>query len=846
MDDTLQKTATPIPYIETILPGRNKIKGWVGIIKDNKILPEKSAYIYVYINGFLINPPETLPNGGYKNIKTAILSKEDGSWETSTFFFDVFPSFEYGAVITFKAKAPLKDMSEPSIPYAIGATPTPIELGVYDSLGKKRNPYDGETSIMGRMSYWFRQEPDINGQKGYPQFNCDTKVYVYLDGIHEGSSKESGIGEIYKNEIRGTSAIFPIYGNINNQVLPLKVGSNQLNVPFSELSPFDQPVLEGLKNGSNKEYIFTLEDSNVGFRIFKNGQRLTEGKDYIHQVLHDTLESKSLVKIIFYVPPYEVDDIVLVLQHNITSVILHEHPIGPKDEVNQTFTLQQVPYSGSLEIFKNGLKLNPLSPSPDYSLHGNTITLTFPLSSQDIFIADYQPILPGSSQLIYSSEIMGSISEESSTNRNTNFIVSIPDKPGNIHIYKNGLKLKKGSIPNEDGSAEIYGDYYTNNIGNVITFTGLGIPSSKDVLNASFYSSPITLQQIVNYLNNTPEFADNCLTASIRSTQTIKNYFIPAQPKNEINSIFSIPLTGVPVDVRLYKNGRRLTKITNDFPNGDYIVNYNNAEITFVIPPSATDKILGLFSYKLSDFIIEKKLKPTNDPYKFELDFIPKQKSVSIYMNGIRLNPLSSPPLYTIENNLIIFSFIPPVNAVLLVDYEVAYGINDLIETIIPSGNIDGVNTTFSYPPQLNGTALNVFKNGFLQIPEEDYIVTNSAITFMAEKTPNQNDSLFIETNKGTLFTDNPKNQLKISSPYPIELVTYQENSYIQNLLFGDNIELWPGKGEDGEFMFWFDRRTGYWKWTSYNPFTNKTTPFKKGQHITARAWNNSLIKYKV
>ena len=71
MDDTLQKTATPIPYIETILPGRNKIKGWVGIIKDNKILPEKSAYIYVYINGFLINPPEILPNGGYKNIKTA-------------------------------------------------------------------------------------------------------------------------------------------------------------------------------------------------------------------------------------------------------------------------------------------------------------------------------------------------------------------------------------------------------------------------------------------------------------------------------------------------------------------------------------------------------------------------------------------------------------------------------------------------------------------------------------------------------------------------------------------------------------------------------------------------------
>lgn len=846
MVDILKITATPLPYIETILPGRNRIKGWVGNIENNKVLPEVGAYIYIYINDFLINPPEILADGGYKNIKTAVISKEDGGWETSTFFFDILPAFEYGSVITFRAKAPLKDISEPSTPYAIGATPTPIELGVYDSLGKKRSPYAGETSVMGRMSYWFRQNPDIYGQKGYPQFNCENKVYVYVDGVHEGSSKEGGIGEIYQNEIRGTSALFPIYGNINNQVLPLKVGNNQVNIGFSELAPFDQPFLDGLKNGTNKEYIFTLEDSNVGFRIFKNGQRLTEGRDYTHQVLHDTLASKSVVKVIFFTPPHEVDDIALILQHNITSVILHETPKGEKNEVNQTFILQQVPYSGSLELFKNGLKLSSLSPSPDYSLQGNVITLAFPLTAQDIFLADYQPILPGSSQLLYSSEIVGLISEPSSSNRNVNFIVSTPDKPGNIHIFKNGLKLKRGTIPNEDGSAETYGDYYTNSTGNVITFTGLGIPVPGDVLNASFYSSPITLQQIIRYLNNTPEFADNCLNAQVRNTQTIKNYFIPNQVKNGINSTFSIPLTGVPVDIRMFKNGRRLTKITPDFPDGDYTINYNSAELVFVFPPLSTDKLIGLFSYKLSDFIVEKKLKPTNNPYKFELDFIPKHNSVSIYMNGIRLNPLASPSIYTIENNLVVFSFIPPASAVLLVDYEVAYGLNNLIETFIPSGNIDGINPIFSYPSQLNGTALNIFKNGLLQLPEEDYIITNSSITFLSNSVPNQNDSLFIETNKGTLFTDNPKDQLKISSPYPIELVEYQETSYIQSLLFGDKIELWPGKDEEGKFMFWFDRKTGYWKWTSYNPFTNETKPFKTGQHITARAWNKSLIKYKV
>ena len=167
MANNLKTTATPVPYIETILPGRNKIKGWIGTIVNNKVVPEANAYIYIYINGFLINPPEVLPDGTYKNTKTSVVSLADGKWETSTFFFDVLPAFEYGAIITFKAKAPLKSISESSIPYAIGATPTPIDLGVYDSFGVRRDPYEGETSIMGRMSYWFRQEPDINGHLTY-------------------------------------------------------------------------------------------------------------------------------------------------------------------------------------------------------------------------------------------------------------------------------------------------------------------------------------------------------------------------------------------------------------------------------------------------------------------------------------------------------------------------------------------------------------------------------------------------------------------------------------------------------------------------------------------------------
>lgn len=836
MTQLLRVSATPTPYIETILPGRTSIKGWVGTIDNNKVMPEPNAYIYVYINNFLINPPDTLPDGTYKNTDTAVVSDAEGNWSTNTFFFGTIPPFEYGAVITFRAKAPLKSISEASVPYAIGATPTPIDLGVYDSLGKKRRPYEGETSIMGRISYWFRQLPDAMGNTGYPQFNCDTHVYVYVDGVHQGST-EAVIGEVYRNEIRGLSATYPIFDNIRNHVLPIKIGETQINIPFYLLNPSDTPDLTGTQDGVNTEFAFTIEESNVGFRVFKNGLRLTYDRDYVSSVIQDPTNSRSIVTLSFLSnPPYPVDAITILVQYNISSIIYHETPYGVKDGINTVFTLAQPPFPGTLEIFKNGLKLDSLSGN-DYTVQNKTVTLTTPVEADDVFIADYQPLLQNAVPLVYSSQLIGEISPPNTLNPNTSFLIELPDNPGNVHVFKNGIKLRKGV--NAD---------YTNVESNIIEFTLLGAPKTGDVLNASFYTAPVSLQQLVKYLNNLPEFTTNCLQASINNILTIENSFIISDKKDGVNTHFFLPLVDVPVDVRLYKNGRRLVKISPTFPSGDYSLDYNSAEIIFVVPPLLTDTIMGLFTYRLTDFITEKKLQPTSDPLKYALDFVPKIPSVSIYVNGIRLDPLATPPLYTIENNLVVFPSPPPENSVLVTDYEIAYGLNNLVSNVIPEGNIDGANPIFMYPPQLRGTAINVFKNGFLQVPGINYVITNNAIMFLSSYEnsyiPQVNDVIVIEFNLGPLFTDNPKDQLKISSPYAIELVNYEETSYVQKLLFGDKSELWPGKGEDGDFMFWINRQTGYWKWTWYNPYTKETTPFTTGQHITARAYNSAKLVY--
>src|SRR5271169_616514 len=193
--DNRIKSAVPVPFIEKITPGKNGVEGFVG----NGTIPEPNAFIYIYINGFLINPPALNSDGSFSNTKTAVISDSKGNWTTSKFFFDALPAFQYGQTVTFRAKAPSKQISDRSVPYIIGGMTTPIDLGIIGDGGLLRAPYEGESSIIGRVSYWMG---NVDPYIGIPIHDCSNHIYIYIDGMHAGTSGGT-LGEIFPNEIRG-------------------------------------------------------------------------------------------------------------------------------------------------------------------------------------------------------------------------------------------------------------------------------------------------------------------------------------------------------------------------------------------------------------------------------------------------------------------------------------------------------------------------------------------------------------------------------------------------------------------------------------------------------------------
>jgi hypothetical protein len=219
-EDNRVKTTTPIPFIETIVAPYRDITGYV---------VEPNSYIYIYINGFLINPP-IYDNKTRTYDSSAVLSDSNGQWQITSSFFDTFPDFLTGQVIVFRAKAPLQKISDYSIPYKIGGPQTPIELGVIGEYGVLRTPYAGESSITGRISYWLDHPSQNSERSALPVFGYPMHVFVYIDGIHV-SNADSSIGEVYPNEIRGVDVTFPI-GSITGP-LSLIVNGKQIDIPIN-------------------------------------------------------------------------------------------------------------------------------------------------------------------------------------------------------------------------------------------------------------------------------------------------------------------------------------------------------------------------------------------------------------------------------------------------------------------------------------------------------------------------------------------------------------------------------------------------------------------------------------
>ena len=102
------------------------------------------------------------------------------------------------------------------------------------------------------------------------------------------------------------------------------------------------------------------------------------------------------------------------------------------------------------------------------------------------------------------------------------------------------------------------------------------------------------------------------------------------------------------------------------------------------------------------------------------------------------------------------------------------------------------------------------FNDCFIDV---DYNINKNSIIFIS-RIPQAGDLILLNINLSKLFTNNLSDQLRILSPYPLQLNPGNSSqSFINSKVFGETSYLYPGKDENDEFYFWINRKTGYWKW---------------------------------
>lgn len=277
-------TPIPTPFVETLLLGKNTIIGWVGsIAEDGTAIPEVNAYIYVYVNGFLVNTPVIDEHGNYINTNTKILSNKYGYWATDNISFDAYPGYKIGQEVYFKAKAKLKTLSAACVPYVVNGTQTPINLGIYSALNQPRAPYKDEIELYGGMSYWLYSVPTnpelyateektfedwyekhhVNKDKfGTPIKDCNTELYIYSNNIYKG--------KIQQNTILGNDVAFsmdadpelevPTTDFFTNNYLKFIVDNSELEIDLSGLSIYIDQETRKIKSSDLIEYLNNLSE----------------------------------------------------------------------------------------------------------------------------------------------------------------------------------------------------------------------------------------------------------------------------------------------------------------------------------------------------------------------------------------------------------------------------------------------------------------------------------------------------------------------------------------------------------------------------------------------------------
>lgn len=841
-------TKTPIPFLftETLIPSNNFMEGWVGDI--NAVSPVTSltgadalqalqdspsssirvgglnrAYIYLYVDGFLINPPELNPDGSYKTNPLTILTDINGYWKTTAIYFGKYGLFQSGHTLTLKAKAPGMGVSDFSVPYVLGGTPTPINLGTVDSFGRVRPPQAEETSIYGSMSNW------LDFRTGAPILDDKNRVFIYIDGERKG--------EVLKNNLVGIDAKFPIIIDVSNLTLDLLVNNKEINVPLERFDSSTIIDFKELPDGERTVFTFNLLDIASLLKVYQNGLRLKEQIDYVYTP--DITTNIGTVSIISDKIPKIEDTLYGILELDTVNTKIGESLQGVVDGVNDTFTLSNTPLGnddGTLRIFKNGLKLKRIE---EYSFAMvstiPTVTFVIPPTAEDAYQVDYQ--LTTAPTRAYYTVVPAQTVEDDQV-----FTFIRPYYSGGTSIYKNGLLLREGidfiytAVTDSDANSNTVAVSF--NLADPATQIRVG-----DELSVNFDTQYISLDSLAAALSrstllrensifvSTYQYGFNDSSADLRSAVVLSNQ----------NNIVVLPTLKYNPYPKIYKSGRRQIR------NVDYTKKDTTNTITFTSSISDADSIVAVYDYNVTEFVFEEKLvnktETTPSGYTgYKLKAYARNDSIQPYINGLRI--FKDSDNFTVSTNAIFIKngLIPNDEAILAVDYQILSSEEKLVYTSTPDTTTDGgIIASCPLPPSISGAnwSFSIYANGLRLVEGKDYTTTD--IITLSEAALSTTTELRIEQNVSDLTLGRAVQQLKLSSPYKLDFMELTEDrQIIYDNFFGPNRVLDPGKDiYDNSFKFYFNPKTGQWKYTH-------DVPFVKGQHIQAIALNETPLSLVV
>ena len=201
-------------------------------------------------------------------------------------------------------------------------------------------------------------------------------------------------------------------------------------MPINFPTFYDGEVPSGTFNGSNTS--FTLAHAPYGnIELFWNGVMQQPDLNY-------SLSGSSLS--VLTTPPGASDSFLADYIVNDGSSVTpteqfvdDETPFGAIDGSNVTFTLAETPVTGSVKLYRNGLRQDP---SADYSISGGTITMSIAPQSGDWFTAYYR--MSGDTETEVSFVMSSGLSGVFDGGNNVFFVAEVPYPFLSLRLYYNG------------------------------------------------------------------------------------------------------------------------------------------------------------------------------------------------------------------------------------------------------------------------------------------------------------------------------------------------------------------------------------------------------------------------